>query len=420
MDRPTTAHGAARRPALPPDGPALALADLDDGAVMLADTRRLVVWTGPRFEALTGFTPAQAAGRDPAELVLGPGADADAVSALRAALDARPDHACELCVGHRDGRPCWLSLRLRPVSERGEHVGFAATIRDVTAARLARADAQALREAVVAADAAAREKSMFIASMSHELRTPLQAVLGFSELGAAFAEGDGQLAPMFAEILDGGRRMLTLVNGLLDIGRPEGLKLAVQPRPVALGALIAEVVRELRPLAGERGVTIDTTPESGCPVVHADPFRLHQVLRNVLGNALRLTAEHSVVTVAVADLGRQGVSIAVRDHGPGIDADELERIFEPFAQSRRTRDGAGGSGLGLSMCRRILDAHGGSIAASLPADGGALFTIHLPAAPAVQAAPAGPATAACGAPAAAAPMAARHESPETAHAGASR
>jgi len=240
-----------------------------------------------------------------------------------------------------------------------------------------RFDITELVRAREAAELAARQKSTFIATISHELRTPLQSIIGFSELGSHFAQGHSQFEPMFDDILNGGRRMLTLINGLLDISKFDGTT-AVQRRPLALTRLLQGVAHELSPLSGSRGVAIEL-PHGGADItVHADPFRFQQVVRNVLANALRFAPAGSCVHIGLRDEGSGGVTIAIRDHGPGIPQGELEIIFEPFVQSSRTSDGAGGTGLGLAICRRIMRAHGGRITASLPPGGGALFELWLP------------------------------------------
>ena len=105
---------------------------------------------------------------------------------------------------------------------------------------------------------------------------------------------------------------------------------------------------------------------------------LRVVLRNLLANALRFAPPGSAIELHGQDLGADGVALQVRDHGPGIPPTELESIFNPFVQSSRTRDGSGGTGLGLTICRKIVDAHGGRVHAVNADDGGAVMVIQLP------------------------------------------
>jgi hypothetical protein len=256
----------------------------------------------------------------------------------------------------------------------GHRVGFRVDITDLVSA-------------TEAAEAADRAKSEFIATISHELRTPLQSILGFSDLGRHFAAGHPQYGPMFQDIHAGGSRMLTLVNGLLDISKIDGTQGSMQLVPADLAVLLHAVLRELQPLMAPRGLRLQL-PEP-MPVLWADvdPFRVQQVLRNVLANALRFSPEDGLITIDAAGTPGEGARLSVRDQGPGIPEDELERVFEPFLQSTRTRDGAGGTGLGLAISRRIMRAHGGFILAHRPAEGpGTVIELGWPPATA----PAGP------------------------------
>jgi signal transduction histidine kinase len=150
------------------------------------------------------------------------------------------------------------------------------------------------------------------------------------------------------------------------------------------------------PIASQRGVHIELHHEHRPLVAVFDDFRIQQVVRNVLANALRFGPPGSCVQINTGPdaLRPGGAQITVRDHGPGVPPGELESIFDPFVQSSRTRDGAGGTGLGLTICRKIMTLHGGSITAAnvdvaegvgraegAATGGGALMCIRLPAAP---------------------------------------
>ena len=242
-----------------------------------------------------------------------------------------------------------------------------------------RVDITDLVRATEAAEQASQAKSEFIATISHELRTPLQSVIGFSELGEHFAQDQPSFRAMFADINAGGQRMLKLVNDLLDISKFTGAPVPLALRLVDLAEVCAGVVREFEPLLAQRSVHIDTP--APWPVLPAaiDPFRMQQVLRNVLANAVRFTPAGGHIRLVLANHGDEGVALSVSDDGPGIPEDELDGIFEPFTQSSRTRDGSGGTGLGLTICRKIMTAHGGHIEAANAAGRGALITLRLPA-----------------------------------------
>ncbi len=302
----------------------------------------------------------------------------------------------------------------------GRPAGIIGSIVDVTEFREAE---RVIRDARDAAERASRAKSEFIADVSHELRTPLQSIIGFSEMGTALADSAPELREMFDDIHAGGRRMLRLVNGLLDVVTLESAPEALERAPCDVGELAADVVRELRAQAAARGLRLELAAPARPLVAAADAPRLRQAIRHVLDNALRHAPAGSAIGIEIAPVARDrpidtpspaaaggDIEIRIRDHGPGIPDDELESIFDAFVQSSRTRDGSGGTGLGLTICRRILAAHGGSVQAGHAPGGGALLRLRLPAA--TDDAPSG--AAAGGAPAVtAAPPAAPPAAPAT-------
>lgn len=269
-------------------------------------------------------------------------------------------------------------VRVLPFTDAGGKVsGVITTLLDVTEYREAE---RRTEQARAAAERANDAKSEFIANISHELRTPLQGILGFSELGLRRAKSQKQAAlqEMFDDIVRSGKRMLVLVNNLLDLSRLDSTVGSVKLRAVDLEPALREVARELAPLADERSLRFQL-PDLARPLrADADTERLQQVLRNVLANALRFSPPDSVIELDWSRTTEGGSLISVSDRGPGIPPEELESIFEPFVQSSRTKDGSGGTGLGLAICRKILAAHRGSIRARHREGGGSVFEIRLP------------------------------------------
>jgi signal transduction histidine kinase len=241
-----------------------------------------------------------------------------------------------------------------------------------------RVDITELVQATQAAERASLTKSEFIATISHELRTPLQSIIGFSALGQHFSAGQGRYEQMFEDILAGGNRMLKLVNALLDVSKFEGGSGRLAMDSADLLALAAGVVHELSPQLSGRSLRVELPQPAPVLRVQANAFRLQQVLRNLLANAIRFAPPGSAIDLTAGTDDAGDAWLSVRDRGPGIPDDELQSVFEPFVQSSRTSDGAGGTGLGLTICRKIMQAHGGRVAAANAADGGARMTIWLP------------------------------------------
>lgn len=278
------------------------------------------------------------------------------------------------------GLPRDVMIRLVPYTDAdGQVAGVIGCLMDVTEFREA---AQRTLEAKESAERSNTAKGEFLANISHELRTPLQAILGFSELGTLRTLAEPRVQGMFSDINAAGRRMLSLVNNLLDLSRLESTVGEIHLTAIDIVPPLRAVVAELRHLAATRSVQLVAPLQPGAdgPLwALADDFRLQQVLRNVLANAIRFAPAGSAVDIDWGLDRTYGLWMTVRDHGPGIPDDELEVIFEAFVQSSRTKDGSGGTGLGLAICRKIMAAHHGHISARNHPQGGAVFEIHLPA-----------------------------------------
>lgn len=225
---------------------------------------------------------------------------------------------------------------------------------------------------------AARTKAEFIANISHELRTPLQSILGFSELGLMRAQDQSRLSGMFGDIHTSGQRMLSLVNDLLDISKIDSTFSQATFSSMDARQIVRDVESELAPLLRARAVMFEVHLPEHPVLLQADVQKIHQVLRNVVANALKFSSPGQKI-IAGLELFLPGtVHFYVQDEGCGIPQKELENIFEPFVQSSLTKDGSGGTGLGLAICRRIVQAHGGKIHAENIPSGGAIFHIEIP------------------------------------------
>ncbi len=287
-----------------------------------------------------------------------------------------------------DGSVRWISDRAFPVRDsQGVPYRIAGIARDITERKQAEIEILRAKEE---AERMSLAKSALLANMSHELVTPLNSVIGFSELlaeGAAGGLNEAQ-AQYVGHIAASGRRLLGLVNDVLDLAKIEGGHLHLEPQAIELGALLAEIAQPLAVQAHERGIALRAEVEPGLPPVEMDPLRLRQVVLNLLGNALKFTPEGGDVTLSAAAWpgatrnGRPAVRVTVADTGIGIAPGDRERVFDAFEQldasyGRRQQ----GSGLGLAIARRLVELHGGRIWVDSPGPGlGSSFSFILPAA----------------------------------------
>ncbi len=247
------------------------------------------------------------------------------------------------------------------------------------------------------AETASRAKSEFLAKVSHEIRTPMTALLGVAELlsRSKLPPAEQQLVSLFT---DAGHSLQTLLNDMLDLSRVEAGRLELHPIAFSLNASLSRVSALVRPRAERKGLALRLELAPGLPDnVRGDSLRLEQVLLNLLTNAVNFT-EDGEVSLAVSRMGAAGstgdqVQFVVTDTGIGIAPNKLELIFEPFTQA----DGSlsrnyGGSGLGLSIVRKLVELMGGSIQARSEPGQGSQFTLQVPLpetleSPAAQAAP---------------------------------
>jgi len=341
-------------------------------------------YASPKVHDILGYHPDELMGRAATSLM--PMEEADRIQPICHEITTakRPFSGLVKVCLHKQGHRVTLETGGEPVLDHGgKLLGYRGIDRDITQRTL---EERALREAKEKAELADRAKSLFLANMSHELRTPLHAILSFSSFGLKkLHQADRtELEKYFAQINSSGKRLLPLINSLLDLSKLESGKIVYQMNEQDLRPIIETVLAELGLLAEQKRITLQlATPEINA---HAccDAERIGQVLRNLLANALRLTGEDKRISIVLAetcpaDTDEKAVlCITVADQGPGVPPAELDSIFKPFAQSSTTQSGAGGTGLGLAICRRIVDDHGGRIWAMNNEEGGASFTFTLP------------------------------------------
>ncbi|CAI9419133.1 DUF4153 domain-containing protein [Nocardioides sp. T2.26MG-1] len=305
-------------------------------------------------------------------------------------------------LGRAAGVPVWLSIPVTILLALAVTqllaVGMTSPLREMTGAaqRMATGDyavrvtdtssdevgalARAFNTMAHDLDAVDRQRRELVANVSHELRTPLTALCAVLENAIDGVDGVGPRNPAsLGAALDQATRMAGLVDDLLDLARVDAGKAPLTPEPVAVAALLGDAVAEARVLG--RDVEYDVRVEPADLVVRADPARLRQLVANLLDNASRHSPEGGIVLVTAARAGGL-VRLEVHDQGPGIDAGDRQRVFEPFG-TLAAAGGGGGTGLGLAIARWVTDLHGGTIRFVDPEAGhtGARVRVDLPLSP---------------------------------------
>jgi signal transduction histidine kinase/CheY-like chemotaxis protein len=239
---------------------------------------------------------------------------------------------------------------------------------------------RALEDRSAELEVASRHKSEFLASMSHELRTPLNAIIGFSEvlLERMFGELNERQDEYLRDILSSGRLLLELLNDILDLSKVEAGQLELERSRFSVAEALDYGIGMVRERAARRRVYLrsKTTPDVG--VVEADELRFKQVVLNLLSNAVKFTPEGGTVTVGASRSGDE-ITVLVTDTGIGIAEADRERIFESFQQGTRAPSREEGTGLGLTLCRRIVELHGGRLWVESEVGVGSTFGFTLPA-----------------------------------------
>jgi PAS domain S-box-containing protein len=353
----------------------------------IADARQPdlpLVYINPAFEHITGYTVAEAMGKN-CRFLQADDRDQDAIREIRAAIQEKRNCVVTLRNYHKDGTRFWNELRLSPIfNSRGELTHFVGVQTDITERKEIELQREVmLRQAELQA-AKLREvdrlKSQFLANMSHELRTPLNSIIGYSEI---LLDGDdGELPEEALEdmqiIHNSGRHLLAIINEILDLAKIESGQMALTRRATDLGEIAREVLEASQILIKTDDVELRCVIEPNMPTLHLDPIRMRQVITNLVSNAVKFT-EKGCITLTYGCADQKHVFLEVSDTGIGMSEEDQKVIFEEFRQvdGSSTRR-AGGTGLGLTITRRLIELHGGEINVTSVLGVGSTFRILLP------------------------------------------
>ena len=346
-------------------------------ALIATDPAGIITDVNKQMEALTGCTRDELIGAPFKDCFTDPGR---AEAGIKRVLSEKSVTDYELTARARDGKQTVVSYNATTFYDRNRMLqGVFAAARDVTESKRVEVE---LQQAKAAAESASRSKSDFLASMSHEIRTPMNAIMGIADLLAKTALTPEQ--DKFVQIFRrSGDNLLNLINDILDLSKVEASQLDLERTGFSLSDHLEKVIEMVAPRAQEKGLTLtfEIDPSVSNDLV-GDPTRLRQVLLNLLGNAIKFTHSGGI-SLRVEPQLDCAVPIALRftvsDTGIGIPQEKLGQIFERFTQAdSSTTRRFGGSGLGLTISKRLVELMGGSIWVESSVDKGSIFGLIVP------------------------------------------
>ena len=239
-----------------------------------------------------------------------------------------------------------------------------------------------LEAAILAADKANQAKTDFLSNMSHELRTPLNAILGFAQLlESGSPEPTVSQKRGIGQILHAGWFLLDLINELLDLALIESGKISLSREPVNLAEVLQQCLTMVGPQAKKRGIGMNFPQFDVAPFISADRTRIKQVIINLLSNAIKYNRVDGTVTVTCKLHTPGCLRLEVRDTGDGLSNEQIEQLFQPFNRLGQEAKGNEGTGIGLVVCKRLVDLMGGVIGVHSIVGSGSIFWIELDLAP---------------------------------------
>lgn len=343
--------------------------------IFVTDSHGNFIYTNHRFQKISGQSVGESLGSGWLRAV--PKEDRDRISQkwYSATRSTQPFEET-FRFSRADGSTSWCSVKAATINSTDTVSGWVGTVEDITQLRQANAEILAAKQA---AESAMHAKSQFLANMSHEIRTPLTAIIGFAESLRDDLHSSPEQLHNVEIILNNGKHLLTIINEILDLSKIDSGALTLEKTSFDLVRLVEDVRTMFAPRIAEKSLSFSVRYSWPLPEhITTDPLRVKQVLINLLSNAIKFTPRGWIELTVSFDSSASRVSFGVSDSGIGIEQSQAEALFKPFVQANEsiTRQ-YGGSGLGLSISRRLAEALGGGISVSSTPGEGATFSFWI-------------------------------------------
>ncbi len=349
-------------------------------AVVITDADGLIEWVNDGFVKRTGFTLEEVQGKKPGSFLQGAETNPKTVAYIREELTRRHGFNVDIVNYTKQGEKYWVNLEVQPlINELGVLTNFMALQIDITDRKETEL---ALLKAKEEAESASRIKSEFLSNMSHEIRTPMNAILGLTEMLLG-EETSASIRENLKIIKFSADNLLQIINDILDFSKIEAGKISLETVEFNLFDLIQNMMQIVRFNTKNKAVDVEYFIDNSVPArLKGDPYKLSQILLNLLSNAAKFTSKgfiHIKVGLAKAEAGKVSLTFTVEDSGIGIPAEKLPLIFDSFTQaSASTTRKFGGTGLGLTITKNLVELQGGKISVESNLGFGTTFTVNIP------------------------------------------
>lgn len=355
------------------------IAERTVNGVVITNNKGQIEWVNSSFTKITGYTLEEVEGKPPGSFLQGPDSDKNTIKYMGSMIKHGLDFSAEIINYHKDGTKYWIKVSGHPIkNEKGEVIKYFALEEDITTRM---ATEQALRDAKEKADASSYAKDIFLANMSHEMRTPLNAMLGMGNQLKKTRLNQEQ--SFFLDTINAAAdHLLVVINDILDLSRIEAGKLQLEDVDFDIVSLISRCMQVLSPKAEEKGIDFKMhIDERISKAVIGDPYRLNQILLNLLNNSIKFTNEGRVsieVLVIKDEFEQQHLRFIVEDTGIGMDEKFTRHIFQKFTQEDSSiARKYGGTGLGLNITKQLVELMDGEIHVKSVKGKGSLFLVDL-------------------------------------------